>query len=514
MSEASKANRESKAGKAGKVSKAGKTEGAKGTYGVHGAYEAVIGLEIHAQLKTQSKMFSADANAFTDQANTHVAPTSLGMPGALPVVNEEAIHQALKVGLAFGSRLCLSSCFARKNYFYPDLPKGYQISQFDKPLCEGGFLTFWVGDRLKKVGIERAHLEEDAGKFLHFKEASLVDYNRSGVPLLEIVSAPDMQSGEEASAYARYVRQLLRYLQVCDGNLEEGSLRCDCNISVRKKGDPQLGVKVEVKNVNSFRFVEKAVNYEIHRQIQCLERGDKVEQETRAYHPAKQETQAMRSKEDAEDYRYFTDPDLPPLRISKDKVELLRKTLPELPLARTQRFQEDLKLSFYDAHSLTQERELADYFEQVLAVCGKAKAAANWLLTELLRRLNEEKKEVKACPVSTKHVGELLLLIEEKVISGKIAKDLFSEMWKDPSSSPMGPRERVETKGLQQIRDPQQVESMVKEVLEKNPQQVNQYRGGKDKLFGFFVGQMMKLSQGKADPAWVQKLLRKHLDNK
>ena len=480
-----------------------------------GGYEAVVGLEIHAQLKTRSKMFSSDANAFTDKANTHVTPTSLGMPGTLPVVNEKAVHQALKVGLAFGSRLCLSSCFARKNYFYPDLPKGYQISQFDKPLCEGGLLKFHKGEGpLKEVGIVRAHLEEDAGKFLHFKEASLVDYNRSGVPLLEIVSAPDMRSGEEAAAYARYVRQLLRYLQVCDGNLEEGSLRCDCNISVRKKGDPQLGVKVEVKNVNSFRFVEKAVNYEVYRQIQLLEKGERVTQETRAYHPATQETQAMRSKEDAADYRYFTDPDLPPLHISRETVELLQSTLPELPLTRIQRFQEKLNLSFYDASGLTQERELADYFEQVLEVCNKPKAVANWILTELLRRLNEEKKEIQSCPVSAKHLGELILLIEEKTISGKIAKDLLNEMWKDTSSPAPGPRERVEAKGLQQIGDPQQIALMIEEVLEKNPQQVAQYQGGKEKLFGFFVGQIMKLSRGKADPAGVQELLRRHLRSK
>lgn len=470
-------------------------------------WEAVIGLEIHAQLLTDSKMFSPDSTAFGGADNEHVHPVSLGMPGTLPTVNRRAIEFAVRTGLALNCNIRGKSVFARKNYFYPDLPKGYQISQFDEPICEKGYVEYFLDGEVRKVSIERAHLEEDAGKSIHAGDLTLINLNRAGVPLLEIVSGPDMRSPAEAAEYARTVRKILRYLNVCDGNLEEGSMRCDCNVSVRKKGAAKLGTKVELKNINSFRFVEKAIEYEIQRQIESLESGEKINQETRLYDSTKNRTFAMRSKEEAHDYRYFPDPDLLPLRVDTKMVDKVKAELPELPLARARRFQADFGLPEYDAFVLTAEKSLAEYFEETAKASKNPKAASNWIMVELLRELNEAKIEVEKSPVSATQLAELIAMIDGKQISGKMAKDVFSEMWKTSKS----PKDIVKEKGLSQITDDSAIEKLVDGVLAANAQAVADYRGGKQKLFGFFVGQVMKASKGQANPETVNQILLKKL---
>lgn len=470
-------------------------------------WETVIGLEIHAQLNTKSKMFSPDSAAFGGADNEHIHTVSLGLPGALPVVNHEAIELSIKTGLALNCNIRKRSVFARKNYFYPDLPKGYQISQYDEPLCEEGYLEYYLGDEKKKVRIERAHMEEDAGKSTHFGDYTLINLNRAGVPLLEIVSGPDMRSPQEAAEYARTVRKILRYLNVCDGNLEEGSMRCDCNVSVRRRGAEKLGTKVELKNINSFRFIEKALEYEIQRQIDCLESGQTIVQETRLFDSTKNMTFSMRSKEEAHDYRYFPDPDLLPVRVTEEWIEEVRAKLPELPQQRTDRFQSEYGLPAYDAQILTQEREIAEYFEIAAKTSKNAKAASNWIMGDLLRNLNEEKKEISQSSISAEQLAQMIQLIDEGTISGKMAKSLFQEMWK----SGKDPKDLVKELGMEQITDTSAIEKIVDEIIAANASQVEQYRSGKTKLFGFFVGQVMKATQGQASPEAVNQILQKKL---
>lgn len=470
-------------------------------------YEAVIGLEIHAQLKTDSKMFCADSTQFEAGDNENTSPVSVGMPGTLPVVNKRAIEFSIKTGLALDCEIRRKSVFSRKNYFYPDLPKGYQISQYDEPLCEHGKISFKVDGVEKKVSITRAHMEEDAGKSNHFGEYTLINYNRSGIPLLEIVSGPDMRTPAEAAEYARTVRQILRYLDVCDGNLEEGSLRCDCNISVRKQGAEKFGTKVEIKNINSFRFVEKALEFEIERQIDAVERGEKILQETRLWDPDKNRTFSMRTKEDAQDYRYFPDPDLLPVMVTGEMIEKFRAELPELPLARQQRFMTEHGLPLYDAEVLTTEKELADYFERTAKVSGNSKASSNWIMTELLRELKQAEKTITQSPIKPEQMGQMVALIEKGTISGKMGKAVFLEMWatgKDPEAV-------VKEKGLVQITDTSAIEKIIDEVLAANTAQVADYRGGRTKLFGFFVGAVMKASKGQANPDMVNQILTEKL---
>jgi aspartyl-tRNA(Asn)/glutamyl-tRNA(Gln) amidotransferase subunit B len=470
-------------------------------------WEVVIGLEIHAQLMTKSKMFSPDSAAFGGADNEFTDPVSLGLPGSLPVVNRQAIDYSIRTGLALNCNIRQKSVFARKNYFYPDLPKGYQISQFDQPLCENGYVDYHLDGQIRRVRIERAHMEEDAGKSTHFADYTLINLNRAGVPLLEIVSGPDMRSPAEAAEYARTVRRILRYLNVCDGNLEEGSMRCDCNVSIRKKGETKLGTKVELKNINSFRFIEKALEYEIQRQIDAVESGEKIIQETRLFDSTKNRTFAMRSKEEAHDYRYFPDPDLLPLEVSDAWLTAAKTDLPELPLNRAQRFQTEHGLPEYDAFVLTQEKSLADYFEQVARESGNAKAASNWVMVELLRELNDNKMDVTNSPISTSSLAKLIQLIDNKTISGKMAKDVFLEMWKSGAA----PADIVKSKGLSQITDTGAVEKIVDEVMQANPGPVAEYRAGKVKLFGFFVGQVMKASKGQANPEMVNQVLQSKL---
>lgn len=470
-------------------------------------YEAVIGLEVHVQLKTASKMFCADSTEFEAGDNENTSPVSVGMPGTLPVVNKKAIEYSIRTGLALGCEVRRKSVFARKNYFYPDLPKGYQISQYDLPLCEKGKVTFVVDGQEKTISIERAHMEEDAGKSNHHGEYTLVNYNRAGIPLLEIVSGPDMRSAAEAAEYARTIRQIVRYLDVCDGNLEEGSMRCDCNVSVRKVGAEKFGTKVEIKNINSFRFVEKAIEFEIERQVDLAERGERIVQETRLWDPDKNKTFSMRTKEDAQDYRYFPDPDLLPIVVPDSMIAKLRAELPELPLARARRFMKAHGLPEYDAFVLTAERELADFYENTAKVCNNHKAASNWIMTELLRELNQAQKEITHSPISPEMLGKMIGLIDAGTISGKIAKAVFAEMWKSGGD----PEAIVKEKGLVQITDTSAIEKIVDEVLAANAAQVADYRGGRTKLFGFFVGAVMKASKGQANPDLVNKLLQEKL---
>lgn len=473
-----------------------------------GNYEVIIGLEIHAQLATQTKMFSPISTAFGRGDNENTSPICLGMPGTLPRINRAAVDMAIATGLALGCSIRNTSVFARKQYFYPDLPKGYQISQYDKPLCENGEVAFKLDGELKRISIERAHMEEDAGKSTHHGDYTLVNFNRAGIPLLEIVSGPDLRSPQEAAQYARTVRSILRYLGVCDGNLEEGSMRCDCNVSIRRKGETKFGTKVELKNINSFRFIEKALEFEIQRQIVLVEEGGKVVQETRLYDSVKNRTFSMRSKEEAHDYRYFPDPDLLPLEVSDEWIESVRAKLPELPLQRAARLMDQYGLPEYDADILTQERTMADYFEKVAELSGNAKAASNWIMGEVLRRLNDEKKEFQDLPLRESQLADMIKMIDSGKISGKMAKDIFAEMW----GSGKSPQEIVDSKGLTQVTDSSAIEAWVDEVITNNPDNVNAYRSGKTKLFGFFVGQVLKLSKGQANPGLVNELLKKKLD--
>lgn len=476
--------------------------------GSNRGYEAVIGIEVHVQLKTKSKIFCADATNFDAADNENTSPVSVGMPGTLPVLNREAVQLSIKTGLALGCKIRNKSVFARKNYFYPDLPKGYQISQYDKPLCEHGEVQILVQGQIRKISITRAHMEEDAGKSTHHGQYTLLNYNRAGIPLLEIVSGPDMRTALEAAEYGKAIRSIVRYLEVCDGNLEEGSLRCDCNVSVRKLGAEKLGTKVEIKNLNSFRFIEKAVEYEIDRQIDVVESGGKIVQETRLYDPDKSRTFSMRMKEDSEDYRYFPDPDLLPITLSDQEIEKWRNTLPELPLARAKRFQTDLQLNEYDAHVLTDEKSVADYFEAVGKACGNFKAAANWVMIDIQRELNLHKTTIEACPIKAEHLGKLISLIDKGTISGKIAKTVFIDMW----SGGEAPEKIIQAKGLVQVSDPAAIEKIVDEVLAANASQVAEYKAGRTKVFGFFVGAVMKASKGQANPDLVNELLKKKLD--
>jgi aspartyl-tRNA(Asn)/glutamyl-tRNA(Gln) amidotransferase subunit B len=470
-------------------------------------YQAVIGIEVHVQLKTKSKIFCADPTNFDAADNENISPVSAGMPGTLPVLNRKAIEFSIKTGLALNCNIRNRSVFARKNYFYPDLPKGYQISQYDKPICENGEITILVNGSEKRVSITRAHMEEDAGKSTHHGDYTLLNYNRAGIPLLEIVSGPDMNTPQEAAAYGKAIRQIVRYLDVCDGNLEEGSLRCDCNVSVRKPGD-NLGTKVELKNLNSFRFVEKAIEYEIDRQIDEIEAGKKIVQETRLYDPDKNRTFAMRSKEDAQDYRYFPDPDLQPIEIKAETVSEIKATLPELPAARKSRFQKSLGLTEYDADVLTDEREMADYFESVSENCGNPKAAANWIMSELMRELNNSKTAVSESPLKAANLAELIKLIDNSTISGKIAKAVFADMWVTRKTA----SEIIKEKSLAQVSDTSQIEKMIDQILAASPSQVEEYRSGKTKVFGFFVGAVMKASKGQANPDIVNQILKAKLD--
>lgn len=474
-------------------------------------WEAVIGLEIHAQLATKSKIFSGASTAYGADPNTQACGIDLGLPGVLPVLNQEAVRMAVMFGLATGSTIARHSIFARKNYFYPDLPKGYQISQYELPIVHNGQLTIELEDGVNKViGITRAHLEEDAGKSLHedFHGMTGVDLNRAGTPLLEIVSEPELRSAKEAVAYMKKMHSLVRYLGICDGNMQEGSFRCDANVSVRPLGQPAFGIRAEIKNLNSFRFVERAIEFEIDRQIEVLEGGGAVVQETRLYDPDRHETRTMRTKEEAHDYRYFPDPDLLPLVLDEAFIQSARNRLPELPDAKKQRFVEEYGLSDYDARVLTASRELADYYEAVVRELeGEPKLCANWVMGDLAAALNKEDRDITESPVSASMLAGMLRRIQDKTISGKIAKQVFEAMWNGEGDADT----IIEHQGLRQITDTSALEKTIDEVLAANPQQVEQFRAGKDKLLGFFVGQVMKISRGKANPQQVNDLLLRKL---
>ncbi|MEW8316070.1 MAG: Asp-tRNA(Asn)/Glu-tRNA(Gln) amidotransferase subunit GatB [Candidatus Thiodiazotropha endolucinida] len=469
-------------------------------------WETVIGLEIHTQLATRSKIFSGASTAYGADPNTQACIIDLGFPGVLPVLNESAVDMALKFGIAVNAEIAPRSIFARKNYFYPDLPKGYQISQFELPIVGKGSIGIDLEDGTHKViGITRAHLEEDAGKSLHedFHGMSGIDLNRTGTPLLEIVSEPDMRSIREAVDYARKIHQLVVYLGICDGNMQEGSFRVDANISIRPFAQKAFGTRTELKNINSFRFMERALNYELERQIDLIEGGGEVVQETRLYDADRDETRSMRSKEEANDYRYFPDPDLLPVEIGEERLQQARRGMPELPDQKRQRFESEYRLSAADALTLTLSRAMADYYEEVVASGGDAKTAANWVTVELAGALNKAGLDLTQSPVSPKHLGGLLQRIADNTISGKIAKQVFEAIWNGEGDADAV----IEAKGLKQITDSGQIEKIIDEVIAANPKQVEQFKAGKDKLLGFFVGQVMKQTQGKANPGQVNKIL-------
>ena len=477
-------------------------------------WETVIGLEIHTQLATRSKIFSGSSTAFGAEPNTQAALIDLGMPGVLPVLNEQAVRMAVRFGRAIGAQVAERSVFARKNYFYPDLPKGYQISQYELPVIGEGAVEIVMADgSVKTIGVTRAHLEEDAGKSLHedFHGMTGIDLNRAGTPLLEIVSEPDMRSAKEAVAYAKKIHQIVTYIGICDGNMQEGSFRMDANVSVRPSGQAEFGTRAELKNINSFRFLEKAINFEVQRQIELIEDGGTVVQETRLYDSDRDETRSMRSKEEANDYRYFPDPDLLPVQIDEGFIAEVVADMPELPDARRARFQSDYGLSAYDAEVMTASRDQADYYEAVAKAGGDAKLAANWVMGELAAALNKDGIEIAASPVAAAALGELVARIRDNTISGKIAKDVFAAMWAGEGSAD----EVIEAKGLKQITDTGAIEALVDEVIAANGEQVENYRNAdpakRPKMLGFFVGQIMKRSQGKANPKQVNELLRKKL---
>lgn len=475
-------------------------------------YESVIGLEVHAQLLTDSKLFCGCSTRFGAPPNTQVCPVCLGMPGVLPVLNEKAVQYAVKTALALGCKINGRSVFARKNYFYPDLPKGYQISQYSEPLAEHGSLDIEAGEARKKIGITRIHMEEDAGKLLHGEgpgdEAySFVDLNRAGVPLMEIVSEPDMRTPEEAQAYLKALRDIVVYIEVCDGNMEEGSFRCDANVSVRPVGQAKLGTKVELKNMNSFKYVRDALDYEIERQIGTVEGGGRIVQETRLFDPSKGVTAAMRGKEEAHDYRYFPEPDLPALIVESDLTERVLKAMPELPQAKKERFINRYGIPAYDAGVLTSSRALADYYESVVKETVEPKVSSNWVMGELLRLLKEDGKEVSGCPVPPASLAELIKMVKNGVISGKQAKEVFEEVYKTGKT----PRDIVSSKGVAQISDERELVKAIDEVIKANPDNAARYKSGKDKLLGFFVGEVMKATKGKANPQVLNKLLKEKL---
>ena len=475
-------------------------------------WEIVIGLEIHAQLSTQSKIFSGASIAYGAMPNTQACVVDLALPGVLPVLNRGAVERAIKFGLAIGATINSPSIFARKNYFYPDLPKGYQISQYELPIVEGGEVSIQIGESEKTIRLTRAHLEEDAGKSLHedFHGMSGIDLNRAGTPLLEIVSEPDMRSSTEAVAYAKILHALVRWIGICDGNMQEGSFRCDANVSVRPRGSDKLGTRCEIKNLNSFRFLEKAIDFEVERQIELLEDGGMVRQETRLFDANKGETRTMRTKEDANDYRYFPDPDLLPVEIESDWIEQLRESLPELPHARRERYISNYGLSAYDASVLTSSREMADYFEAAAEqVPEQAKLCANWIMGEISARLKKEDMDIIDCPVGSTILVTLIKRVHDGTISGKAAKTVFESLW-------LGELKQdgdaiIESKGLKQISDDSAIEKLVDEVLVANAQQVADYRNGKEKAFNALVGQVMKATKGKANPAQVNAMLKKKL---
>ncbi len=473
-------------------------------------WEVVIGLETHAQLSTNSKIFSGASTAFGAAPNVQACAVDLALPGVLPVLNKGAVERAVKFGLAIGAKINRKSIFARKNYFYPDLPKGYQISQFELPIVAEGELTVQLPDYEKTVRITRAHLEEDAGKSLHedFHGMTGIDLNRAGTPLLEIVSEPDMRSAQEAVAYAKALHSLVRWIGICDGNMQEGSFRCDANVSVRPKGQEAFGTRCEIKNLNSFKFLEKAIEYEVRRQIELIEDGGTVVQETRLYDPDRDETRSMRSKEEANDYRYFPDPDLLPLVVDEAFLDAARAGLPELPQAMRERFMGDYGLPAYDAGVLTASREMAAYFEDAAkAFGGEAKIAANWIMGDLSAALNKDGKDLADSPISSALLAGLLKRIADGTISGKIAKEVFAAMWAGEGDADA----IIEARGLKQVSDAGAIEKIVDDILAANPAQVAEYRAGKDKVFGFFVGQAMKASKGKANPAQLNDILKKKL---
>lgn len=472
-------------------------------------FEPVIGLEVHAQLKTKTKIFCGCSTAFGAAPNTHTCPVCLGMPGVLPVLNRKVVEYTIRMALATHCEIAESSRFARKNYFYPDLPKGYQISQYELPIAEHGYLDVETGGEKKRIGITRIHMEEDAGKLTHHpgRPVSLVDFNRTGVPLMEIVSEPDIRSAEQAGNYLRKLRAIVRYLGICDGNMEEGSFRCDANISVRPKGRDAFGTRAEIKNLNSFKHVENALQFEIDRQIDILTDGGSIIQETRLWNPDKGKTDSMRGKEEAHDYRYFPDPDLLPLVIDRQWIDDVRKTLPELPDDKKARFITSYQLSEHDAGILTASRELADYFETCLNTYNNPKQAANWVMGPLLGMLNAENRTIEDSPVSAENLADLLLMIDDDVISGKIAKTVFEEM----AITGKPPRDIVEEKGLVQVTDASAIEEVVVSILSQNKVEVEAYKGGKTKLMGFFVGQVMKETRGKANPKIVNEILKRKL---
>ena len=474
-------------------------------------YEAVIGLEVHAQLLTESKAFCGCSTKFGNEPNSNVCPVCLGHPGVLPVLNKKVVEFTVLMGLATNCKINKHSIFARKNYFYPDLPKGYQISQYEEPICENGFIEITPKNSLsKKIGITRIHMEEDAGKSIHDQSSStLVDINRCGVPLMEIVSEPDIRTPEEAYLYLNKIKQIVQYLGICDGNMEEGSLRCDANISVRLKGDKEFGVKTEIKNMNSFRNVERAIDFEINRQIDLIEDGEKIVQETLLWDADSNEAFPMRSKEEAHDYRYFPDPDLLPVIVNDEWIKEIESILPELPEAKRKRFITEFSLPVYDAEILTQSKYLADYYETVTSVTKDYKSASNWIISEVLAVVNEKKIDILDFPITPVNLGKLINLINDGTISGKIAKEVFNLVLIDNSN----PELIVKEKNLIQISDTGEIELIIKKIIDTNPDQVQEYRSGKEKVFGFFVGQVMKQTKGKANPKLVNEILKKKLSS-
>ena len=473
-------------------------------------WEAVIGLEIHVQLSTKSKLFSGASTNFGALPNTQACNIDLALPGVLPVLNEEVLRMAIKLGKALNANINSPTSFARKNYFYPDSPKGYQISQMDKPIVETGYLDIEIEGVKKRIGVTRAHLEEDAGKSLHddFEGQSGIDLNRAGTPLLEIVSEPEINTPQEAVAYLKSIHSIIRYLDISDGNMAEGSMRCDANVSVRRKGDKELGTRTETKNVNSFRFVEKAIQYEIERQIHELESGNPITQETRLYDSQQNTTRPMRSKEFANDYRYFPEPDLLPIKLEKDFIDEVISTMPEMPEQKRERFISEYNLSNYDADLLALDKDLANFFEEVSKVSGSPKLSANWIMGDLSAQLNNENLNIQDSKISSKKLGELIIRINDGTISGKIAKDVFEKIWISGGEVD----ETIQKEGLEQLTNFDEIESMIDKVIQSNPEQHSQYKAGKDRLFGFFVGQVMKASEGKANPKQVNDILKEKLE--
>ena len=477
-------------------------------------FDTVIGLECHVQLKTESKLFSPAPNRFGDAPNANVDLVDAGLPGVLPVLNEKAVQFAIQLGLALGCKINLKNVFARKHYFYPDLPKGYQISQFELPICEGGSVEIQTSQGRKKINLTRIHMEEDAGKSMHEAGApySQVDYNRAGTPLLEVVTEPEIQNAEEAMAFFKSLRATVMYLGICDGNMEEGSMRADANVSVKPVGQTELGQRTEIKNLNSTRFLGQAIDFERKRHIRMVKAGEEIKMQTRLFDPDKKETRSMREKEEAHDYRYFPDPDLPPLVIEAETLDRLKCNLPELPFAKLDRYQTDLGLSEYDAGLLCEEQQVAAYFEKALLTQPNAKAVANWVLNSLLAALNENglsPEQIFQCPLKPERIGQLVSMLEQKIITSKIAKQLFEEMWQNPNAEP---EQIVEDKGWKVERDEGALLKIITDLVANHPKEVQQYLGGKQKVLGFFMGQVMKQTKGQAEPKETTELLKKHLE--